>query len=71
MKSNLYLSRQLQSTYFPKLFSTFQKNHSIQILFELCDENAESAFKRLPSYSARYNFILVMLHDLLHALSEL
>ena len=53
------------------MFDYWLEEQSINILFELCEENAEVGFGRLKSYSERYNFLIVLLFDGLKALSIL
>lgn len=53
------------------MFNCWRSRSSINILFELCEENAEAAFKKLQSYTSRYNYLIVLLHDILNALVEL
>jgi serine/threonine protein kinase len=44
---------------------------SINILFELCEENAETVFKKQQNYTQRYNYLIVLMFDILIALREL
>lgn len=71
MKSNLMITQQVQSNNFPVMHCYWSTTTSINILFELCQHNAEIGYKELSSSLQRYNYLLVLLFDMLNALAEL
>ena len=65
------LSQQVQSSNFPAMHCYWTTPASINILFELCQHNAEVGFKGLSTSLQRYNYLVVLLFDMLAALAEL